>query len=242
MKRTMVGILLFGIFGVSFARAQRGAAAAPAEPRQYLAEFRTLAEVTWPKNRAIHVACHGHSVPAGYFKTPEVRTLESYPHLLHVGLAQRFPHAVINVIVTAIGGENSEKGAERFERDVLNHKPDVVTIDYGLNDRGLGLERAGKAWRAMIELAQAKGVKVLLLTPTPDQGVDWRGAANPLQQHATQIRNLAAEYGVGLVDSLARFEGFVRDGGDVGAVMSQRNHPNAKGHRFVADALLEWFR
>ena len=35
------------------------------------------------------------SVPAGYFKTPEVDTMNSYPHLLHAALAARFPHAVI---------------------------------------------------------------------------------------------------------------------------------------------------
>src|SRR3954453_4525562 len=87
----------------------------------------------YPNNRIINIVCHGHSVPAGYFKTPEVRTFDSYPHLMHVGLAERFPHAVINVIVTAIGGENAVSGARRFEADVLAHRPDLITIDYALN-------------------------------------------------------------------------------------------------------------
>src|SRR5687767_13034008 len=99
-------------------------APAAVERAAYLAEFRALAAVDWPKNRTLTVVCHGHSVPAGYFKTPDVRSLESYPHLLRVELARRFPHAVINVVVTAIGGEGSEKGAERFERDVLSLRPE----------------------------------------------------------------------------------------------------------------------
>jgi len=70
-----------------------------------------------------------------FHKTPVVDTFNAYPHLLHLGLKERFPFAVINVAVTAIGGENSESGAARFERDVLNRKPDVITIDYALNDR-----------------------------------------------------------------------------------------------------------
>src|SRR6266704_3351789 len=90
------------------------------------------------------------------------------PHLLHRGIKERFPYAVVNVIVTAIGGEDSEAGAKRFERDVLTHQPDVVTIDYALNDRRIGLERARTAWASMIEQAKAKGVKVILLTPTAD--------------------------------------------------------------------------
>ncbi len=96
----------------------------PAHPSTYLAEFCRLARVDWPQNRTLNVVCHGHSVPSGYFLTPEISTFESYPHLLHVALARRFPHAVINVIVTAIGGETAEKGAARFAADVLTHRPD----------------------------------------------------------------------------------------------------------------------
>lgn len=40
-----------------------------------------------------------------------VQTFDADPHLLHVGLKDRFPLAVINVIVTAIGGESSESGS-----------------------------------------------------------------------------------------------------------------------------------
>jgi acyl-CoA thioesterase I len=107
----------------------------------------------WPNNRTINFAFHGHSVPAGYFATPVVSTFDAYPHLLHLELKARFPNAVVNTIVTAVGGENAEQGAARFDRDVLGLKPEVVTIDYGLNDRGLGFGRAGAAWQTMIEAA-----------------------------------------------------------------------------------------
>ena len=61
-------------------------------------------------------------------------------------LKEYYPYAVVNTITTAIGGENSEQGCLRFAGDVLTHRPDVVFIDYSLNDRGLGPERARKAW------------------------------------------------------------------------------------------------
>ena len=64
----------------------------------------------WPENKAINIVFHGHSVPSGYFATPYVDTFNSYPHLLHKILKERFPYAVINIIVTAIGGENSVSG------------------------------------------------------------------------------------------------------------------------------------
>ncbi len=110
------------------------------------------------------------------------------------------------MLVTAIGGENSEQGAARFQTDVLPHKPDVLFIDYALNDRRIGLEKAKRAWQTMIERAQQAGVKVILLTPSPDLKVDLRNPDNELNQHANQIRQLAEQYQTGLVDSYRAFE------------------------------------
>jgi hypothetical protein len=90
----LVGAWRFGI------RAESAPSAA--DRSTYLSEIARVLQTDWPKNRTVTIVCHGHSVPAGYFKTPEVRSLDAYPHLLRVALAERYPHAVINVIVTAI--------------------------------------------------------------------------------------------------------------------------------------------
>ena len=55
----------------------------------------------------------GLDAAAGYFKTPVVQSFDAYPFLLHQAIKRRFPHAVVNVIVTAIGGESSDAGAAR---------------------------------------------------------------------------------------------------------------------------------
>lgn len=242
MKRLFAGVMTGWLATAALLWA--GAAAtdpAGAEPGTYLSGVVTELTKDWPANRTVNIVCHGHSVPAGYFRTPVVDTFNAYPHLLHRGLNERFPHAVINVIVTAIGGENSESGARRFERDVLSLRPDVVTIDYALNDRGIGLARAETAWQTMIDRAKAAGVRVILLTPTPDTSAKLGDPNDSLSLHAQQIRTLARRNGVALVDSLARFETRVRDGEPLEAFMSQVNHPNRKGHDLVAGELLRWF-
>ena len=217
------------------------AAPAVADPASYLAAFAEQAKKDWPRNRRLTIVCHGHSVPAGYFRTPRVDTFNAYPHLTHVGVKEKYPNAVINVIVTAIGGENSTSGARRFEDEVLSLKPDVVTIDYCLNDRGIGLEVAEGNWRVMIEAALRNDIPVILLTPTPDQRSDMNNPDDPLNQHAEQVRRLAAEYEVGLVDSLAAFKAKVDAGTPLADLMSQVNHPNRAGHELVAEALSSWF-
>ncbi|MBN1126464.1 MAG: hypothetical protein JXA82_15775 [Sedimentisphaerales bacterium] len=212
-----------------------------AYPGDYLWEICEELKKPWPSNRTINIVCHGHSVPAGYFKTPEVDTFHAYPHLLHRGLKERFPYAVINVIVTAIGGEDSESGAKRFERDVLSVQPDVILIDYGLNDRRIGLAQAKVAWQKMISLSQAAGSKVILLTPTPDVSANLDDPNDSLNLHAEQIRQLAHENGIALVDSLVLFKEFIHSGKPLKTVMSQSNHPNQKGHEIVDTELLKWF-
>lgn len=216
---------------------------AVAKQNEYLASVVAELRKAWPDNRSINLVFHGHSVPAGYFDTPRVDTFNAYPHLVHMELKKRFPLAVINVVVTARGGENADAGARRFAGDVLSHQPDVVFLDYALNDRSIGLEVAEKAWRSMIDEALGKGVKILLLTPTSDetQRPDYHGAdRDQLPRHAEQIRKLASGYEVGLVDSFAAFADYQLNG-DLKDLLSWVNHPNRKGHDLVAGDILPWF-
>lgn len=213
-----------------------------ADPAMYLSDLKLEMQKEWPKNRILNIVFHGHSVPAGYFKTPQVNTLGAYPYLLLKKLKVIYPLAVVNVIVTAIGGENSVKGAERFERDVLIHKPDLLLIDYSLNDRGVGLDKAYSAWNQMIKAAKDRGIKVILLTPSPDQKVNYADPENDLKKHADQIRKIAAENQIGLVDSYQAFEFLYPDKEQLSNYMSQVNHPNELGHELIANELIRWFQ
>ena len=212
-----------------------------ASSRDYLADVVKEMKKDWPANHMVEIVCHGHSVPAGYFKTPEVQSQNAYPALLRAGLAERFPHAMINISVTAIGGENSISGEKRFAHDVLSRHPDVITIDYGLNDRRVNPTAVRAAWSSMISQAKTLNIKVILLTPTPDQSAMMDDPNDPINQQADAIRTLAKEQGVGLVDSLNEFKRVTKLGTPMPNLMSQVNHPNRKGHELVTNELLKWF-
>jgi lysophospholipase L1-like esterase len=227
-------IMLTGCFLCSPLRSQI------AERGTYLDDTKSELLKEWPKNRTVNLVFHGHSVPAGYFRTPDVRTLQSYPHLVLEAVKEVYPCAVVNAITTAIGGENAEQGAARFCREVLVHRPDVVFIDYALNDRGIGLERARAAWEKMIEAAISDSVKVILLTATPDTSVNILDDRSSLALHSQQIREVAEKYHIGLVDSYAAFREKRENGEDIVDYMSQINHPNRKGHGVVRDLIVRW--
>jgi acyl-CoA thioesterase I len=212
-----------------------------ADRNTYLSDLINEMNLQWSQNRTINIICHGHSVPSGYFATPMVDTFNAYPHLLHKSLKERFPFAVINVIVTGVGGEDSESGFKRLESEVLCHRPDLITIDYGLNDRRIGLEKAKESWNGMIEIVQKRNTKLLLLTPTMDINEIKLENDSELKQHARQIRQLAIKYEVGLVDSYSSFDKYIKTDGELTDLLSWPNHPNRKGHELVRDEIIRWF-
>lgn len=237
----MKNILLLFLILVPFAVFSQKEKNQIADPQIYLKEIKTALQKEWPKNRTVNIVFHGHSVPAGYFKTPVVNTLSAYPNLVLQKIKTSYPLAVVNVIVTAIGGENSVRGAARFKKDVLTHHPDLIFIDYALNDRGLGLEKSYVAWNKMIKMAKGKGIKVILLTPSPDQKVNFADPENDLKKHTDQICRLAAENQVGIVDTYKAFEFLYPDKEKLRQYMSQVNHPNEKGHELIAEGIMKWF-
>ena len=211
-----------------------------ADIKTYLAPLSEELRREWPKNRMVHVVFHGHSVPAGYFRTPVVDTFHAYPHLVHIGIKAAYPHAVVNATVTAIGGENSLSGAKRFERDVHSLRPDVVVIDYALNDRGVGLDAAGAAWTSMITACRQKNIKVILCTPTGDTSSRRNDPNDALVQHTEQIKRLAAEHEVGLADVFSAWSATIAKVGEQ-VLHSQGNHPSFDGHKVAESVISPWF-
>jgi acyl-CoA thioesterase I len=238
--KILISLLLS--MAIHFAHAQ-------ADSTTYLNNIKAELVKQWPKNRTINLVFHGHSVPAGYFNTPHVRTLDAYPQQVLKELKALYPYAVINCITTAIGGENSVAGEKRFEQDVLTHQPDVLFIDYALNDRYLvkndsiaSLRTSREAVEKMIKAALKKNIKVILLTPSPDQRENISDPNTRLQQFTDQLIELAKKYNIGLADSYAQFMKQVSSGQTLVQFMSQSNHPNEKGHALIAAEIVKYFK
>lgn len=87
----------------------------------------------------------------------------------------------IEVINAGISGHKSNDMLARYQHDVLDRKPDLVTISCGVNDvwhgfydnhplgdgpRGIPLEDYRKNIESMIEQAQKAGIRVVVLSTT----------------------------------------------------------------------------
>lgn len=74
----------------------------------------------------VRIAYFGGSITAAEGWRPQSATL----------LRERYPKAQIVPIAASIGGTGSDLGAFRLRRDVLEKKPDLVFVEYAVNDSG----------------------------------------------------------------------------------------------------------
>lgn len=129
MPRSLVKLLILVFFAISttgFAQADPPAyhpvKAKLVKPRQGLGN--TLKKLK--QNEEVRVAYLGGSITAapGW----RVKTTK--------WLQKAFPKAKIHEIHAAIGGTGSNLGAFRLDHDVLQHQPDLVFIEFAVNDGG----------------------------------------------------------------------------------------------------------
>src|SRR3954469_13447309 len=91
-----------------------------------------------------------------------------YTNYAETYLATRFPEMKLTFFNAGWGGDTAPGGLNRLRRDVLDLKPTVVTICYGMNDAGYVFPDAGIAGRfreALLELVKkvrASGARVIL--------------------------------------------------------------------------------
>jgi lysophospholipase L1-like esterase len=63
---------------------------------------------------------------------------------------QQYPRAQVTEINAAIGGTGSDLGVFRLEHDVLRHRPDLLFVEFAVNDGGAPPERIHKAMEGII--------------------------------------------------------------------------------------------
>lgn len=77
------------------------------------------------------VAFFGGSITQGSLASTEETC---YAYRFYEMLAERYPKAHLTYVNAGIGGTGSHYGAMRVEEDLLAHRPDLVVLDFSVND------------------------------------------------------------------------------------------------------------
>lgn len=66
------------------------------------------------------------------------------------GLKQQYPKATLEEINAAIGGTGSDLGVFRYQQDVLDHKPNLVFVEFSVNDGGAPAEQMYRTMEGIV--------------------------------------------------------------------------------------------
>ena len=77
------------------------------------------------------VAFFGGSITQGSLASTEETC---YAYLFYQMLRERYPQAKLTYVNAGIGGTGSHYGAMRVREDLLRHRPDLVVLDFSVND------------------------------------------------------------------------------------------------------------
>jgi lysophospholipase L1-like esterase len=172
-----------------------------------------------------------------------------YVQLVGSGLAAN--GVKVEIIGAGISGHKSNQMLERLDRDVLSKKPQWMTLSCGVNDvwhgaKGVPLEDYKKNITAIVDQAQAAGVKVMILTSTMIR----EDAATPENQKLAAyndfLRALAVEKKCMLADLNADMQATLAAAAKAGPVKgniltSDGVHMAYPGNEMMAAGVLKGF-
>ena len=201
------------------------------DPQRFVAG--TLARLR--AGKPVTVVFLGDSVTAGGNATsPEKRC----PDLFAARLQRLFPEAKVAMVNAGIGGTNSDLGLERLDKDVLAHKPDLVVIEF-VNDMFWPPAKIEANYAQLTGRIREAGAEVIICTPHL-MAPFWM---DRFEAAAQALREAARANEVGLADVARMWGNLEGQGVPYMTLLANRiNHPDNRGHRLFAEALLAFFR
>ena len=113
----------------------------------------------------INIVAFGDSITHGMFGAGEIDYEAVYWNRLKKKIQDVKMYVPVNVIDAGIGGATAENSVERVDSQVLTHKPDVITVCFGLNDVTGSVDKFVASLRHIFEKCKESGSEVIYMTP-----------------------------------------------------------------------------
>ena len=157
-------------------------------------------------------------------------------------LREKYPRASIEASNGATGGDTTVQGLQRLQEKVLQQKPDLVLIGFGMNDHnreGFGVPLAAFAanLRTMIErIRTATGAEVVLFSAFPPNP-KWHFGSHNMEAYAATTERVAREEHCAFADVYHLWMGLAERKKPEDLLANNINHPNDFGHWIYFRAL-----
>ncbi|NUQ00051.1 MAG: EamA family transporter, partial [Armatimonadetes bacterium] len=173
--------------------------AAPACPRDGLGNVFAKLDA----GQEVKIAYFGGSITAAAGWRP--KTLQWFQ--------QTWPNAKVSEIHAAIGGTGSDLGVYRLQQDVLRHKPDLIFVEFAVNDGGTLPEDIWRAMEGIVRQVWRQDPNIdicYVYTYRDGYEKDLNQGNNPRAASADEM--LAQHYGIPSINVALRVAEMLRDG------------------------------
>ena len=181
---------------------------------------------------AVTVVYIGGSITEGYSDNITLKTEEKWVDMSTKWLGEQFPDSEVTYVNAGLSGTPSILGNVRLERDVLQYNPDIVFVEFAVNDGGEANYK--NAYESLVRtlLTQDKDIAVVLLFTIVENG-------HTCQPHMSTI---GENYGlpmISLPDSMwVEIEEGRMEWSDYSA---DQSHPNVEGSKMIRDFVINYF-
>ncbi len=200
-------------------------------------------------SQPLRVLAWGDSVTDGGYVMPKERWQEQFI----TRLRERFPKCRLELITQAWGGRNTGSylaeptgSVHNYRETVLAMKPDLIISEF-VNDAGLKPEMVEERYTKLLADFKAIGAEWIILTPHYVRP-DWMNLAREREvdedprPYVKGVREFASKHDVALADASLRYGRLWRQGIPYNTLMlNSINHPDGRGMKIFADALMALF-
>ena len=163
--------------------------------------------------------------------------------------AKEFPKASVSEIHAAIGGTGSDLGVFRLQRDALQHKPDLLFVEFAVNDGGASPQRIWQAMEGIVRQTWQTDPRTdICFVYTYRVGYENDLAQGQCPRAASAMEMLADHYAIPSVNVALRIVELNRDGKLIfksdeptpeGVIRFSRDgvHPLDAGHQIYTDVI-----
>ena len=197
-----------------------------AKQAQFLSRTREKLE----RGEAVTIAAFGDSITAGGEASAPERI---YWQRWASALQARFPKAKITAVNSATGGDTTVQGLQRLQQKVLDRKPDVVLVAFGMNDQNIGsvpLDRFEANLGELVDRIRKDTPAEVILLSSCSPNPNWHYTSGRMPEYGRITGKVAADKHCAFADVLTNWKAIVDRKKPEDLLANNVNHPNDWGH------------
>jgi lysophospholipase L1-like esterase len=168
---------------------------------------------------------------------------KGYSEFLEEMLSTRFPGNRVTIINRGIPGDTAADGRRRLQSDVLESHPDLVFIQFALNDAysGYSPEKYRDNIDAIVKIIREKTKSEILLMTSVLLNSKKENAR--INKYYRMLSEISRRESLPLVEVHRFWERKLTEGYDFSnLVQTDMVHPTDEGYRLMAEAIMEYFQ